>query len=83
MSELLVRSLAAMAMIALALVAAVLGGYFFAVLVAAAATMMYFEWSRLVARLGHRLARSPGSSTRLFPRLPCCGFANAPNLGLS
>ena len=52
MSELMVRTLAAMAMIALALIAAVLGGYVFAVLVAAAATMMYFEWSRLVRGWG-------------------------------
>ena len=52
MSELMIRSLAAMAMIALALVAAVLGGYIFAVLVAGAATMMYFEWSRLVRGWG-------------------------------
>ena len=48
----MVRTLAAMAMIALALIAAVLGGYVFAVLVAAAATMMYFEWSRLVRGWG-------------------------------
>lgn len=82
MSELMVRSLAAMAMIALALVTAVLGGYFFAVLVAAAATMMYFEWSRLVRGwgVGWHVA---GFIYALVPALAVLWIREVPNLGLS
>jgi phosphatidate cytidylyltransferase len=82
MSELLVRSLAAMAMIALALVAAVLGGYFFAVLVAAAATMMYFEWSRLVRGWGIGW-HAAGFIYALVPALAVLWIREVPNLGLS
>ena len=82
MSELMVRTLAAMAMIALALVAAVLGGYVFAVLVAAAATMMYFEWSRLVRGwgIGWHVA---GFVYALVPALAVLWIREVPNLGLS
>ncbi len=52
MSDLALRSLAGAALIALALAAAVLGGYVFAVLVAAAATAMFWEWRRIVAGWG-------------------------------
>ncbi len=78
----MVRSLAAMAMIALALVTAVLGGYFFAVLVAAAATMMYFEWSRLVRGwgIGWHVA---GFIYALVPALAVLWIREVPNLGLS
>ena len=52
MNELVLRSLAGLTMILIALVAAFAGGYVFAVLCAAAATVMYFEWSRIVRGWG-------------------------------
>ena len=52
MSELLVRSLAGVAMMLVALACALLGGYYFAVLVAAAATVMFYEWTRIVRGWG-------------------------------
>ncbi len=52
MNELFVRSLAGAAMMAVALACAVLGGYYFAILVAAAATVMFYEWSRIVRGWG-------------------------------
>jgi len=51
-SELLKRTLAGVVMIAVALGAAVVGGTWFAVLVAAAAAMMFYEWSRIVRGWG-------------------------------
>ena len=48
MSDLLGRSAAAVMLVALALVAAVLGGYLFAGLIAVAACIMLFEWRRIV-----------------------------------
>jgi phosphatidate cytidylyltransferase len=52
MNDLLVRSISAVALIGLALLATVVGGYFFAVLVAAAATAVFYEWDRLVRAWG-------------------------------
>lgn len=52
MNELLVRTVTGLILIALALLAAVAGGYVFAVLVAAIATAMFYEWTRLVRGLG-------------------------------
>ncbi len=52
MSELAARILTAFAMIAVALLATVVGGYAFALLVAAAATAMYYEWLRIVRGWG-------------------------------
>ena len=52
MNELSVRSLAAVAMMFVALAAAVLGGYYFAILVAAAATAIFYEWTRIVRGWG-------------------------------
>jgi phosphatidate cytidylyltransferase len=57
-TELAARILTAFAMIAVALLAAVAGGYAFAVLVAAAATAMFYEWLRIVRGWG--LAWSAG-----------------------
>jgi phosphatidate cytidylyltransferase len=51
-NELSIRTFSAIVMVAVALAAAVEGGYYFAVLVAAAATAMYYEWSRLVRGWG-------------------------------
>ena len=52
MNEILVRSLAGFVLILLALGAAFLGGYTFAVLTGLAAVMIFYEWRRLVARWG-------------------------------
>ncbi len=52
MNELLLRTLAAMVMAAVALVAAYLGGYVFAILVAVAAGAMFVEWRHLTGRWG-------------------------------
>ena len=76
------RTLAAMAMIALALVAAVLGGYVFAVLVAGAATMMYFEWSRLVRGWGVGW-HVGGFIYALVPALAVLWIRELPDFGLS
>ena len=52
MNELLIRSLAGAVLILLALGAAFLGGYAFAVLVALASVLIFYEWRRLVAGWG-------------------------------
>jgi phosphatidate cytidylyltransferase len=51
-NELLVRTLTGVVLIAIALVAAVLGGDVLAYLVAAIATAMFFEWTRIVRGWG-------------------------------
>ncbi len=52
MNELVVRSLAGLVLILLALGTACLGGYSFAVFVALASVMIFYEWRRLVAGWG-------------------------------
>lgn len=52
MNELAVRTATGAALIATALLAAVVGGDLFAVLVAAVATAMFYEWTRLVRGWG-------------------------------
>ena len=52
MNELTVRTLTGVFLIAVALAAAVLGGNLFAVFVAAVATLMFYEWTRLVRGWG-------------------------------
>jgi len=52
MNDLVTRSLAGAALIAVALIAAVLGGYWFAALAAAASCAMFFEWRRIVTDWG-------------------------------
>ncbi|MDP9164338.1 MAG: phosphatidate cytidylyltransferase [Pseudomonadota bacterium] len=52
MSELLQRTLVGIVMIGVALAAAVAGGTWFAVLVAAAAAVMFTEWTRMVRGRG-------------------------------
>lgn len=52
MSELLVRTLTGVLLIAAALFAAVQGGNVLALLVAAGATLMFFEWTRIVRGWG-------------------------------
>jgi phosphatidate cytidylyltransferase len=51
-NELIVRIIAGLVMAAIAIVAAIAGGYVFAVFVAAAATAMYYEWMRIVRGWG-------------------------------
>lgn len=50
--ELVIRTLTGLVLIAIALVAAVAGGNVFALLVAAIATLMFYEWTRLVKGWG-------------------------------
>jgi phosphatidate cytidylyltransferase len=52
MSELAVRTATGAVLIAAALLAAVVGGTIFAVLVAAVATLMFYEWTRLTRGWG-------------------------------
>lgn len=52
MSELAIRTIAAILMIAIAIAATVQGGYSFAVLAAAAATAVFYEWTRLTRGWG-------------------------------
>jgi phosphatidate cytidylyltransferase len=52
MRELATRTAVGVILIAIALVEALLGGWLFAILVAAIATIMYIEWSRMVGKWG-------------------------------
>lgn len=52
MSELAIRTISGIVMILVALAAAVTGGYAFAVLAAAVATAVFFEWTRLTRDWG-------------------------------
>ena len=52
MSELVTRILTAFVLIAVALLAAIIGGYTFAVMVAAIATGMFYEWLRITRGWG-------------------------------
>ena len=52
MNELLIRSLAGIVLVLLALGTALLGGYYFALFVALASVMIFYEWRRLVRGWG-------------------------------
>ena len=52
MNELLIRSLAGIVLVLLALGTALLGGYYFALFVALASVMIFYEWRRLVTGWG-------------------------------
>jgi phosphatidate cytidylyltransferase len=52
MNELAIRALTGLILIAIALIAAVQGGYVLAVLVAAIATLMFYEWTRMTKGWG-------------------------------
>jgi len=52
MSELAVRTLSGVAMIIVAIAGVVIGGYAFAILAAAAATAVFYEWTRLTKGWG-------------------------------
>lgn len=68
MSEFLIRTISAAALVTLALLATLIGGYYFAVMIAAAATAIFYEWSRMVRGwgLGWQVA---GFFYALFPAL--------------
>ena len=52
MSELAIRTIAGTVMVLVTLAAAIQGGYTFAILVAAAATAVFYEWTRIVRGWG-------------------------------
>lgn len=52
MNELAIRTISGVVMIAVALGAAIMGGYVFAVLAAAAATAVFYEWTRIARGWG-------------------------------
>lgn len=52
MSELAIRAVTGLGLIVIALMAAVQGGYFFAILAAGAATAMFYEWLQITRRWG-------------------------------
>ncbi|QIL02526.1 phosphatidate cytidylyltransferase [Sphingomonas sinipercae] len=52
MSEFVVRTISAVVMVSVAICALFLGGYWFAVFVAAAATAVFYEWTRLTKGWG-------------------------------
>ena len=68
MNELLIRSLAGFVLILLALGTAFLGGYSFAVFVALASVMIFYEWRRLVVGWGFGW-RAAGFVYALLPAL--------------
>jgi phosphatidate cytidylyltransferase len=67
-NELAVRSLTGILLIAAALLAAVQGGYVLALLVAAIATIMFYEWTRMVRGWGP-IWLAGGFLYALFPAL--------------
>ncbi len=81
MNDLFVRSATGLVLIILALAAAVKGGNVFALAVAAAATAMFYEWSRLVRGWGARLASRRLLLRACSRRSPCCGCASATTTG--
>jgi phosphatidate cytidylyltransferase len=68
MRELATRTAVGVILIAIALVEALLGGWPFAILVAAIATIMYVEWSRMVGKWGFAWKAS-GFAYCLLPAL--------------
>ena len=52
MSELIIRVVAGIVLVAVAIAAVVSGGYYFAVLVAACATAVFYEWTRITRGWG-------------------------------
>ena len=52
MTDLVTRTLTALVLLALALATLALGGYYFALFVAAAATLLFYEWMRIVRGWG-------------------------------
>ncbi len=59
------------------------GGYVFAVFVAAAATAMYYEWTRIVRGWGLAWHDRRLLLCACCRRLRCCGSATAPTHGLT
>ena len=81
MNELLIRSLAGAVLILLALGAAFLGGYAFAVLVALASVLIFYEWRRLVAGWGFGW-KVAGFVYALLPALALLWIRDRAPLGL-
>jgi phosphatidate cytidylyltransferase len=81
-SELTIRIVSGIAMIAVALGAAVVGGYTFAVFVAAAATGMFYEWLRITRGWGASWAVG-GFLYCLAPALALLSIRERPVIGLS
>ena len=81
MNDLAVRSLTGAAMIALALGASFLGGNMFALAVAAIATLMFFEWTRIVRGWGP-LWYASGFIYALLPALALLWIRERDHLGL-
>lgn len=52
MNDLLLRTVSGLAMIGIALLASILGGNVFALLIASGATVLFYEWSRIVRGWG-------------------------------
>ena len=77
MNELVVRTVTGLILIAAALVAAVVGGNLLAVFVAAIATLMFYEWTRIVRGWGAGLARRRLCLRFASRHWPCCGSASA------
>jgi phosphatidate cytidylyltransferase len=81
MNDLLIRSVAGVVLILLALGTALLGSYYFAVFVALAAVMMFYEWRRLVAGWGQGWVAA-GFVYALLPALALLWIRERDPLGL-
>lgn len=82
MNELATRVVTGIVMIVVALGASVLGGYPFAILVAAAGGMMYYEWSRIARPWGFGW-RAAGFLYALLPALALLWVRDRSQHGLS
>jgi len=81
MNELLIRTMTGLLLIAAALAAAAVGGTVFAVLVAAFAALMFYEWTRLVRGWGRAWYMS-GFVYALIPALSLLWIRERDNHGL-
>jgi phosphatidate cytidylyltransferase len=81
-NELLVRTLTGFVLVAIALLAAVLGGNLFAVFVAAVATAIFYEWTRIVRGWGSAWYAS-GFVYALVPALALLWIRERDQHGLS
>lgn len=82
MSEFVTRALTALALMAIALMAAIVGGYYFAVLVAAIATLMFYEWTRMAKSWGFGWAAA-GFAYALLPALSLLWIRDRADNGLA
>lgn len=82
MSEFGTRALTALALMVVALMAAVVGGYYFAILVAAIATAMFYEWTRMAKSWGFGWAVA-GFAYALVPALSLLWIRDRADNGLA